>query len=176
MKKNRKYILRFIIQLLSIAAVTGLDYYFKILAERSLRGAGIKTVIPHFIGLYYCENTGAAFSMFSSNTAVLSVVTLLAVGAGLVYLALPKKRALMFDICLPAIIAGGLGNLIDRFARGYVVDYIMTLFVTFPVFNFADCFITCGCIALLIYLIYDAVREAKSMKKSSHEAEVTSVD
>lgn len=168
MKKNKKFFLRFAIQLVAIAIIVGLDQFFKLLATEKLCGAGLKTVIPSFIGLYYCENTGAAFSMFSSNTTALSVVTLILIAAALVYLALPKKRPVVYDICIPAIIAGGLGNLIDRFTKGCVVDYIMTLFVSFPVFNFADCFITCGCMAFLIYLIYEVVAEAKNKKDNAH--------
>ena len=51
------------------------------------------------------------------------------------------------------IIAGGLGNLIDRVRLGYVVDMIQTEFMNFPVFNVADCFISCGCILLMLHLI-----------------------
>ena len=51
-----------------------------------------------------------------------------------------------------AILGGGLGNILDRVFRGYVVDMIATDFISFPVFNVADCFITCGVIGLLIHL------------------------
>ena len=53
-----------------------------------------------------------------------------------------------------AIYAGGLGNMIDRLRLGYVVDMIEVDFITFPVFNVADCFITCGVILLLIHLVF----------------------
>ena len=55
-----------------------------------------------------------------------------------------------FVVC---IYAGGLGNMIDRLRLGYVVDMIALDFIHFPVFNVADCFITCGCILLLVHLI-----------------------
>ena len=55
--------------------------------------------------------------------------------------------------CIAAIWAGGLGNMIDRVRLGYVVDMIEVEFLTFPVFNVADCFITCGCILLIAHLI-----------------------
>ena len=54
--------------------------------------------------------------------------------------------------CIVSVLAGGLGNMIDRLRLGYVVDMIETEFMNFPVFNVADCFITCGCILLLIHL------------------------
>ena len=54
--------------------------------------------------------------------------------------------------CIAAIYGGGLGNMIDRIRMGYVVDMIETTFMDFPVFNIADCFITCGCILIMIHL------------------------
>ena len=68
-----------------------------------------------------------------------------------------KKRSLGFTTfewwCVIAIYGGGLGNMIDRVRLGYVVDMIETKFIRFPVFNVADCFITCGCIALIAHLV-----------------------
>ena len=54
--------------------------------------------------------------------------------------------------CIVAVFAGGLGNMIDRLRLGYVVDMIEVEFIHFPVFNVADCFITCGSILLLVHL------------------------
>ena len=56
--------------------------------------------------------------------------------------------------CVAAIYGGGLGNMIDRLRYGYVVDMIETQFMDFPIFNVADCFITCGCIALMAHLVF----------------------
>ena len=56
--------------------------------------------------------------------------------------------------CIVSIFAGGLGNMIDRLRFGFVVDMIEVEFINFPVFNVADSFITCGCIALLLHLIF----------------------
>ena len=56
--------------------------------------------------------------------------------------------------CIAAIYGGGLGNMIDRIRLGYVVDMIETKFMEFPVFNVADCFITCGCVVLMISLCF----------------------
>ena len=59
------------------------------------------------------------------------------------------------------IMGGGLGNLIDRVFRHFVVDYIEVLFIDFPVFNFADCFITVGEFVLIGYLLWDIFRDFK---------------
>ena len=55
---------------------------------------------------------------------------------------------------LAAVYGGGLGNMIDRLRLGYVVDMIQTEFMVFPVFNVADCFISCGCILLIVHLVF----------------------
>ena len=57
--------------------------------------------------------------------------------------------------CIAAIYGGGLGNMIDRARLGYVVDMLHTEFIEFPVFNVADCFITCGCILLVVRLLFN---------------------
>ena len=57
-------------------------------------------------------------------------------------------------ICLAAVIGGGVGNLIDRVRLGYVVDMLDAVFIDFPVFNVADCFVVCGTIVLCIYYLF----------------------
>lgn len=147
-----------------IAVLIGIDYLIKEIAAEKLADGEIHVFIRSFLGFAYTQNTGAAFSLFSSSTNLLSVFTGILIVAGLVYLFVPSKRPAAFDICIPLIIAGGAGNLLDRLTRGYVIDYIMTLFVDFPVFNFADILITCGCFALIIYLIYSIYADAKKEK------------
>ena len=165
MNRSVKKIIKPIIQLAAIAALIGIDHWLKLAATEKLADGQVHVFIKGFLGFLYAENTGAAFSMFSSSTNALSIFTGVLLAAGVVYLLIPsEKRPLAYDICVPAIIAGGAGNLIDRLAHGYVVDYIATLFVDFPVFNFADCLITCGCFALIIYLIYSIISEARQKK------------
>ena len=164
MKDSVKKIIKPVVQLLSIAALIGVDHWLKLAAAEKLADGEVHTLVKGFLGFCYAENTGAAFSLFSSSTNALSVFTGVLLAAGVVFLLIPKKRPLAYDICVPLIIAGGAGNLIDRLTQGYVIDYIMTLFVEFPVFNFADCLITCGCIALVIYLIYSIAADAKKDK------------
>ena len=169
MTDNKKRWFRFLGQLLGIAALIGLDQLLKALAEQKLYGAGTKVLIPGILGLAYTRNTGAAFSLFASSTTALTVVTGIALLGGLIALAVIGKKPLIYDICVPLIIAGGAGNQLDRLTRGYVIDYIRTLFIDFPIFNFADCLITCACFAVIFYLIYEIVRDAK--KKTPAEGE-----
>lgn len=161
---NKKRVLRFGVQLVSIAVLVLLDNLIKKAVYENLRGTETTVLIKGFLGLTYAENTGAAFSMFSSDTNLLSVVTGVALLAALVIMFFLKEKPRIYHICLPLIIAGGAGNLLDRLTRGFVVDYIHALFVNFPIFNFADCLITCACFALIFYLIYDIFAENKRKK------------
>lgn len=168
MKINKKNVQRIFIQLIGIAALVFIDYLTKEAAIKYLKGNGTFVLIKGVYGLTYAENTGAAFSMFSSSTDMLSLFTGIAITAVLIYIIFFKKP-LVYDICLPFIVAGGLGNLIDRMTRGYVVDYLHTLFVNFPIYNFADCLITCSAVALIIYLLYEIVRDTKKEKNKEQE-------
>jgi len=168
LKINKKNVQRILIQMLGIAALVFVDFLTKEAAIKYLKGNDTFVLIKGVFGLTYAENTGAAFSMFSSSTDMLSVVTGIAITAVLIYIIFFKK-ALVYDICLPFIVAGGLGNLIDRMTRGFVVDYIHTLFVNFPIYNFADCLITCSAVALIIYLLYEIVRDTKKQKNKEQE-------
>lgn len=169
MKKNRILTLAF--QLGGIALLVYVDYLLKELAVKSLSD-GPMVLIPNILGLRLTQNTGAAFSMFSSSTTVLSVCTGIALAIILIALTIIKNKPRIYDVLVPLIIAGGAGNLVDRIRQGYVVDYIETLFIRFPIFNFADILITCACIALIGYLIYEMVRDRKKQKMPETETKV----
>ena len=112
-------------------------------------------VLPGVVGLTYVRNYGAAFSSFQGMQWLFALIFL-------VFTALIvweyRKKSMPFTKferwCIAAVYGGGLGNMIDRLRFGYVVDMIETEFIEFPVFNVADCFITCGCIALIAHLIF----------------------
>lgn len=161
---KKRYIV-FSVQMLIAAVLIAADQWFKLLATEHLAGKEDIVLIKNFIGLSYAENTGAAFSMFSDSTLMLSVVTLIIMLAGAVAFFMMKTHNKIIDTCAVMIFAGGAGNLIDRFRLGFVVDYIKTLFIDFPVFNFADILVVVGCFSLSGYLIYDIIREEKQKKR-----------
>lgn len=112
--------------------------------------------IPQILDFKYTENTGAAWSILSGKTLLLSVFTGILLLALLILLFKGIFRRPMEWISIVLIVSGGLGNLIDRIFRGYVIDFIHTLFMNFPIFNFADCCVCVGaCLMLLAILIYD---------------------
>ena len=111
--------------------------------------------LPGILSLTYVQNDGAAFSMLEGQQWLFALV--FAVFAGFIIWEFSKKRfpfKTFERFCIVAVFAGGLGNMIDRLRLGYVVDMITTDFMRFPVFNVADIFITCGCILLMLHLVF----------------------
>ena len=168
MKRSRKAVIA--LQMIAVMLLAAIDQLIKYAVLEHLKPVGSVKVIDGFLSWTYAENTGAAFSIFSGNTQFLSVFTAIALLGGIGYLVFSKEHHVMYDICIPLLIAGGLGNLIDRIALGFVVDYIQVLFIDFPVFNFADCLVTCSAIALIIYLLYDLFVEMKHEKVAKAES------
>ncbi len=121
-------------------------------------------LLPKVLQLRYVENTGAAFSLFSDHTVLLSVVTAAVIVGGVVLILSGRIRSRFLNVVIACVLAGGLGNLIDRVFRGFVVDYIEVLFVDFAVFNFADCFVTVGEFLLVAYLLIDLFKGSKKGK------------
>lgn len=150
-----------IISLISIAVLTAADQVIKLFVERFLAPVGTAEFINGFIGWNYVRNTGAAFGSFSDNTVLLSVVTGTVLLAGIVLIAMKKVKSKFCLVCAVMIISGGLGNLIDRVLKGYVVDFIDLQFMDFAVFNFADILVTVGAFALMFYVIADIFRDRK---------------
>lgn len=137
------------------AGIVAVDQWTKALTVANIALYQDVEFIPGFLGFTYVQNTGAAFSSFEGQMwlfALIFIVFTLAI------IWEYRKKAMNFNPferwCVAAIYGGGLGNMIDRVRLGYVVDMIETKFIEFPVFNVADCFITCGCIALMVSLIF----------------------
>ena len=112
-------------------------------------------VLPGVVGLTYVRNTGAAFSSFEGMRWLFVLIFVIFTAALLwEYFKKPLPFTRFERFCIAAIYGGGLGNMIDRVRLGYVVDMLETEFMEFPVFNVADCFITCGCVVLMVHLAF----------------------
>lgn len=158
-----------VITLLSIAAAVAVDQIIKLLVIRYLEPIGSLPIIDGFIQLNYAENTGAAFGSFSEYTNILSLFTLIVIIIGIVLLMTKKIKFGVEYVTAAVIIAGGLGNLVDRIFRGFVVDYIEPLFIDFAIFNFADILVTCGAAVLIAWMVYDIYRDTKKQKEKTNE-------
>ena len=147
--------MQFLYLSLFAAGIVAADQFTKFLTVANIPLYQDVAFIPGLLGFTYVQNTGAAFSSFEGQQWLFAVIFL--VLTALIFWEYFKKPMPFskFDRwCIAAIYGGGLGNMIDRVRLGYVVDMLETKFMVFPVFNVADCFITCGCIALMISLIF----------------------
>ena len=146
----------FLYYILFTVAVVAVDQYTKYLTLATISLYESLPFIPNFLGLTYVQNTGAAFSSFEGQQWLFVLIfAALTVAILWEYFKSPMPFTKFERWCIAAVYAGGLGNMIDRVRYGYVVDMIQTLFMNFPVFNVADCFITCGCFTLLISLFFN---------------------
>jgi signal peptidase II len=108
-------------------------------------------IIPGFLRLIYVENTGAAFGMFQGRSPVLTVLALVVIAFLIVYFRHSIARSVWLSIALGLQLGGALGNVVDRFRHGFVVDFINV--PKWPTFNVADSAITVGVIMLGFYLL-----------------------
>ncbi len=155
-----------VITLLAVALLVAIDQIIKLLVLEHLKPIGSFPLIDDVLQLRYIENTGAAFGSFSEQTKSLSIFTFIVIVIGFAYLFLRRRKLDVEYVCISVILAGGIGNLVDRIYRGFVVDYIEPLFVDFAVFNFADILVTCSSVVLIIWMIYDVYREIKEKKRN----------
>ncbi len=139
-----------LISLLLIAA----DQISKIMISSGISGNARLILIPHVINIVYRKNTGAAFSILSDHVVLLGLISVIFCVGVIVFFIKRRPSHPLFCTSLTLIFAGALGNGIDRILRGYVVDFIETAFINFPVFNIADISITIGAILLIIYVIF----------------------
>lgn len=160
-----------------LTVLVGVDQLTKWLAIVNLKDAESIAFIPKILGFSYVENHGAAFGILQGARwffIILTGVTMLAV---LFLLLFGKfRRYTLFNVSATLIVAGGLGNFIDRLIHGYVVDFIEVLFFEFPVFNVADCFVVVGSVMLLIFFCFIYDEKAIPSKKTEVKNESDSTD
>ena len=160
------------ITLLAVA-VLALDQCTKAIVLRFMGYADERVVIPGFFKFVHWQNTGAAWSLFRGNNALLAIVAL----AALLILFLSRRhfdsRTLLGQVAFGLIIGGIMGNLVDRLARQHVIDFIYFYLqqrggneIGFPAFNVADTAICTG-VGLIFLLTLKNDRDAKSAEPSA---------
>jgi len=112
----------------------------------------VVNIVPGFLRLFYVENSGAAFGMFHGSGSVLTLVAVVVVLVLAVAFRHLIGRSWLLSIALGLQFGGAVGNIIDRFRHGFVVDFINV--PHFWTFNVADSAITVGVIILAIFLIF----------------------
>ena len=157
--------------LLASAALILLDQFTKLLAVAFLRGQEPFVIIPGVLEFNFTTNPGVAFGLFPGNRWVFIGLTAVVLAAILIVLLTGKVKAhRRVTVSGVLIVAGGLGNLIDRVFRGEVVDFIYFKLINFPIFNLADCYVVIGAALLLIFYLF-LFSEEKSKPKAADKAD-----
>lgn len=133
-----------------------LDQFTKYLAITHLKDQPAIVLIKGVLELQYLENRGSAFSLLQGQKFIILLIGFVVLAVLLfVILRLPQdKKFRIVHILLSALIAGALGNMIDRLRLDYVVDFISFVLIHFPVFNVADCFIVVCTISLFLLFMF----------------------
>ena len=138
------------------ALIVVLDQWYKELVSSHLGRLGATAdFLPGVVQLRLVHNTGASWGILSGQTALLLAVTAVVCLAILCAILLGRPAAPLGKISFAFILGGALGNALDRFLLGYVIDMFETQFMDFPVFNVADCFITVGAVLLCVWVLMD---------------------
>ena len=152
---------------IAILALIGLDWLTKYWIQTSMALNDTIPVIDGIFHITYIHNYGAAFSILQGKQSFLLIVTGIAMTAILAYMVIgqiKKKAAPMELSSLALILAGGIGNIIDRVRFGYVVDFFD--FRIWPIFNVADIAVCCGCGLLVFYVLIWEPRMQKKAKEA----------
>lgn len=146
-----------LINYIVVVVATLFDQWTKKMIEPLKTGDDID-VMPGVFSFSYVENRGAAFGIMNGQRIFFLIIAIVVfVAITYVFLRIPaEKKYYKLDITLAFILAGAIGNMIDRFSLGYVRDFINFYCINFAVFNVADIYITCGTpfVCLLILFVY----------------------
>ncbi|CAI2592287.1 Lipoprotein signal peptidase [Apilactobacillus kunkeei] len=140
--------------LISLCALVGIDQAIKIWISANISETSSTTIIPGVLSITNLHNSGAAWSILEGQQWLFSIITLVAVVA-IVYFMIKLEGRKLYLTSTTILLAGILGNFINRFLQGYVVDMFQVDFINFPVFNFADICITFGIILLFFAILRD---------------------
>ncbi len=147
--------MQFLFMCLFSLGIVAADQLTKYLTVTHIPLYGKAPLLPGVVQLTYVQNTGAAWSILSGQQWLFVLIFLVLTALLLwEYFKKPLPFTRLERWLLAAVYGGGLGNMIDRVRLGYVVDMIETQFMQFPVFNVADIFISCGCVLLIVHLVF----------------------
>ena len=141
---------------LGFAAAVLADQITKYLAEIFLKNGEPVVIIDGVFQLRYLENRGAAFGMMQNMQYVFIVGALIIVIVfAVLYGRIPhQKRYIPLKICGVLLCAGAVGNMIDRLRLNYVIYFFYFNLIDFPIFNVADCYVVCACIAFVLLILF----------------------
>jgi signal peptidase II len=145
-----------VLDVVLIGLLLWLDQWTKYLAVLHLKDQDAISLVDKVLELRYLENRGAAFGLLQDQKFFILFVGIIFVAVLVYFLCrLPaQKKFRMLHVLLSMIIAGGLGNMIDRFRLEYVVDFIYVVLIDFPIFNVADMYVVVATIGLIFCFLF----------------------
>ncbi len=149
-----------------ILGIILVDQFTKWLAVKFLEPVGSVPLWQGVLHLTYLQNKGAAFGMLADHRAVFMVASILGLTGFTLYLFGKKEKECLLDIGLAMVIGGGIGNMIDRIALGYVVDFIDFALIDFAIFNGADSFVCVGAGIMILAMILAMIKERKKHEQN----------
>lgn len=151
---NKK--LLFVLDAFVMVILLALDQLTKYLAVFHLKGKPSIPIIKGVLELDYLENRGVAFGLLQGKHVLILITSIICIVIIFFFLArMPiAKRFIVLHIIFSVVIAGGIGNMIDRLVNGFVVDFISFVLIDYPIFNVADCYVVCGVIAMAIIFLF----------------------
>lgn len=154
MFKNKKTSI--ICGIVLVVVLVAIDQLTKIAAINCLMDKPDFILINNVLQFHYLENTGAAFSMLEGKQLVFAILTpVVLIFIAYLYYKLPiTNRYIPLNLIAIFVMAGAIGNYIDRMMNNYVVDFIYFSLIDFPVFNVADIYVTCSIITLMILMFF----------------------
>ena len=157
-----------------ISLFTAIDQFIKMLVITNLKPIGTVDFIPHLLEFSYVENFGVAFGFLSGLSWLIIALTVIVLIGLLVFVLRYKHHTFLSYTACVLIAAGGIGNVIDRIAFGYVVDYIHVLFFPY-VFNFADCCVVIGAILFAVWYLFikDKKEQGDALKENNDGSDET---
>ena len=140
----------------SVVLLVLIDQFTKIWAFNTLSGGGNIEFLKGILSFEYLPggNTGGPWGIFSEHTWILLAMSIILIGIGLYIILFKKYDGNVFLSAVILILAGGIGNQIDRFFRGFVIDFLKFDFINFPYFNIADTLVCVGVGLLFIYVFF----------------------
>ena len=153
-----------LILIISTALLIVIDQLTKMWAVSQLHQADrVISVVDGVFELRYTENPGVAFSMLEGQRWIFIPITIL-IGSIILIMMLrsPLRKYKLFDITSVLILSGAIGNLIDRMAYGYVIDFLYFRLIDFPIFNFADCCVVIGAFLLFFFVLFGMKEEEET--------------
>ncbi len=141
-----------------------LDQLTKYLTVFYLKPIDTLPIIEDVLHLTYVENPGAAFGMMKDQRWVFMTVSTVAIVGIFIYLLVKRPESRLECLSLSFIVGGGIGNMIDRFLLGYVIDMIDFRLINFAVFNVADSFVCVGAGMMMLWLVLSIIKETREEK------------